>query len=543
MTIENRSLQDIIIDTVQNAIVITKVPSLLYAFRHIAALIMNFHNYNTGLEKTSDYMMSFLQNQTDSLSKTFKILMIVGCVCLPIIILIVIWSTARWMSSQKKKIYACFNALPKTVLSKMIEKMNTQTEVRDNDASEKVDQVDVKRLHMEEKTIAILRSGEMNSDQNKKATIICYSFVLIVIMVVNIILICFWYINGLSNYNESTPQLHQVVHSFNYAYEANLMLHMLSILSVSSFNILGLPTQVLAQMVPSYISEAEEHFKLMIFGDPDQNIDPIYGFIDAGDDKFRNRDCDVDDENLTSFQIYKCSDEVSKFMKMIDLTRRVYILQQVQNNRVDASSDDLKLLWFFSTENVLGEMFLPLYGAVQSSLKSIFTKTKDELYAETIILAVVALIIVICYCASLLKSTEEVKMILYQLLHAPASTILQSDYIMTILSGDFATKARTGQAVDDAAFEEVAANFPDGICTIEGNQLANMNHFAKDFFGNSHDIPDDVDFNYARGNFSKDFLLEIGEKSAIASIQKYGGKIYLILRDNTNIKAMEAELA
>lgn len=541
-TIENQSLEFIIMDIVQNAITISKSPSLTLVYRHIFSFISNFQNYQDGLNSASDLMMDFLKHQTTSLSAALFYAMIVLCIVLPIIMIIVIFICAKWMSNQKIKVYSCFHALPKTILSKMIEKMNTQTDSRDDDATEKPDQVDVERLHIEEKTIAILRSGEMNSDQTKKAQIFFYTFILVVLTIANIVVICLWYMNSLSNYNQMTPQIHEVIHSFSFAYQAVISLNVLAIFQRFPMASDIVKPNLLKSVMDYFLTNAQAHFKVMTFGDPDEDIDPIYGFISSDSDKFRNKDCDVLGENLTSYQIMKCSDEISRFMKMLDLTRRVITLQLNVNDSIDVNSTDFNLLWFFSTENILGEIIFPLFFEVSNALQKASSKTKDEMVIESVVIFVIALIIVIIYCISLLKATDEVKMILYQLLHAPAQSILQSDYIMTILSGDFTTKARSGQAVDDAAFEEVAEHFPDGIAVIEGDQLTNMNKFANEFFGGSHEIPADVDFNYARGNFSKEFLLEIGEKSAIASIQKFGTKVYLIMKDNTNIKAMENEL-
>ena len=100
------------------------------------------------------------------------------------------------------------------------------------------------------------------------------------------------------------------------------------------------------------------------------------------------------------------------------------------------------------------------------------------------------------------QEEKELKQILLLLLHAPPQEILESNYIMAIISGDFSSREETGNNLDENVFKSITENYPNGLILINNSNssISFTNSKADEFLTTIKIDEDEEDENQNKKN-------------------------------------------
>ena len=542
---QKRSLQQILVEVIENSLILSAStdPAMLTS-RYVSSFMVNFRVYITTLDTVSQLLLEFLFKMTDQITVIFTALLCIGSILFSIIFIIVTIVTSKWILSQKRKIYGCFYALPKTVLSKMIDQLSAssmQQNTGRNDGSV-TQTVDVEAQRIEEKTISVFRAGEMGSSARKSIQSYLFCFVFIGLMIGLYCFLCTFYMDGSSNFDYSTPQLSVLANAYTKVINANMIINVAQIYD-TGYSLSFLTRDMLFTDMDPSIEAAQAGLMVYLFGNYTANIDPISSFI--GDPErgkiYSDMTCDWNSLS-TEHDIDACTDELTLFIRIIDKISKLSAIKGLKEKYIPPDDEDALLAWHLIIAHLYPNFIIPHFIDVDSTIKSIFQSSESRFYFGSIVCLVLGALLTFIHCLSLSKIVVEMKTIMFFILHAPPQVLLKSDYIMSIFAGDFSSSDRSGQSVDENSYKEVADRFPDGIAKLGSNKIEWENKAAQTILGKSMQMPDDVKYNLSKSNYETQFPLSVNDDTIVCMLVKSNGHNFLILRDNSHTKELEKEI-
>ena len=130
------------------------------------------------------------------------------------------------------------------------------------------------------------------------------------------------------------------------------------------------------------------------------------------------------------------------------------------------NSTELFNCWHMILGHIYPKYMEPLTAEITDSVQHVFTSSRSMLIIVSTILLILGILLSLYYVFQLCQEEKELKQILLLLLHAPPQEIIESAYIMAIISGDFSSREETGNNLDDNVFKSITENYPDGLILI-----------------------------------------------------------------------------
>ncbi|OHT17184.1 Adenylate and Guanylate cyclase catalytic domain containing protein [Tritrichomonas foetus] len=164
--------------------------------------------------------------------------------------------------------------------------------------------------------------------------------------------------------------------------------------------------------------------------------------------------------------MYHCLSSDSLYNYYILSLKRLYSTFPVLNIPFNLSSFDLLESWHMAIGHVYAHYLDPLMGEITDSVQHVLTNSRSDMITVLTVLLVLSIFIALFYAYQLFENEQELKSTLLLLLHAPPNEILESSYIMAIISGDFSSREESGSQVDEAVFKSITDNYPDALITF-----------------------------------------------------------------------------
>ncbi|OHT17183.1 hypothetical protein TRFO_41226 [Tritrichomonas foetus] len=276
----NKSIQQYVIDSVETAIMIASddSPFKYSTSREIVNLLINAFSFEASTLELTDDILEYLIDHTNQIKKIFTILEYTLAILFPILFLVVSAILARWVRIQKRKVYRCFYALPKTTLSKMIEAYNSTVSV-DKNVNNSNAEAELEEERQEEKAITILRSGDIGNKMSRLVGIAIIGILIVLFNIVFIIYGCQYFIKNAQLFIYSSPLINYISYAYTNSFTSLLFLT-IKAWKDNGFNHPAIPDAFLINYYLTKINDTTTYYNKMFYGNTNENIYTAAKFID-----------------------------------------------------------------------------------------------------------------------------------------------------------------------------------------------------------------------------------------------------------------------
>ncbi|KAK8866916.1 hypothetical protein M9Y10_009884 [Tritrichomonas musculus] len=478
----NKSLQQNSVDSVLNVLKIanSKHPSEYATSRQLVNLLFNSFQFETCIKDLTEKLLNYINDHSNQIKKIFYILEIALSVSFPVIFITVSIVLTNWSRSQKLKVFRCFNSLPKTTLSKMIEESNTEPLNDDNDMSIKTEK-EIEYKRQEERTITVFRSGDIGSQLSQLFGILLIGILILVSDLVFINFGCQYYIKNLDDFIHSSPLLMYCSYTYCDSVSALLLLTCKAWMD-NGLKQAQLTDPFILAFLLTKIQLTQDNYRIMFYGDSESQIHTVSKYI-KNFEKYETSKCDFKDVNSSVYHsMYRCLSDDSMYHYYVNLIKRIFYEYSAIGRNIDLNSSVFFDVWHTLFGHLYPQYMDPLNEELTDSVQHVFTNNRSKLIIISTVLLIFGLLISFLYVYELSKQEKKLKQVLLMILHAPPQEILESSYIMAIISGDFSSRDDNDVHLDDIVYKSITENYPNGILIINntGNILF-MNSKANEY--------------------------------------------------------------
>lgn len=457
--------------------------------KYFANIIRNFEDVLNYLQYSGEYLTEFLYSQVTALRYTLSITRLVIIIAFPILNIIFLIFYSTWLSSNQQVIFQSFTALPKSTIAQMMQKLEVlsrrtvqqQSTAHQGSSTTETNLIDesTDKNNQTEKIISILHTSQNDFYNSNIIWLICLFLTITVFEAVFLYITFTLYISGSDSYMKSTPHIQTIVTALvdlqklatSLAFYSNHQNHLV---------------EVIEQLNNSFMetfNECKDNFHLFYFGNSTMNYDPIITttkslFVSLLQSPHFNEDSTSIDDLLPSFS-YDLM-----FYYLIDLIRQIYSTTFLLGNNLDPTSDELQRIIEVLIYGLYPKFFVPLYKQFTLEVSELISKKFALFYTVSVMLVLLIVISLILLILLILKIRKQMISVLRILLLAPPNVLIQSRYIMMLLSGTFRIPQQSLATLDDGSFSTVLDEFPSCVikCDTEGNVIT-MNRSAKRIIG------------------------------------------------------------
>lgn len=469
---ENKSLQQGVIDSLFAVIRITNSENQgqFMTSRDLVNLLFNSFGFEEAIKALTEKLLNYIIDHTTRIKNIFTILEITLSVSFPVIFIIVSIILLKWSQTQKMKVFRCFNSLPKTTLSRLIEASNMEpTENNENDTEKTAKEIEHKR--QEERTITVFRSGDIGSQASHIVAIIIIGLLIIISDLIFINFGCQYYIQNSNDFIYSSPLLKHCSYTYCDAVSSLLLLNCkawmdngLEQASLTNTFIVGALMLKLQYTVDSY--------KVVYYGDTKNKTNTISKYV-KNFNKYQTSKCEFTDVvSDLEHSMYRCLSDDSLYHYYVNLVRRLLYTYTLSGRKFELKTKMMYDMWHILFGHLYPYYMEPLTTELTNSVRHVFTNNKSKLIIISTLLLVFGLIISLIYVYKLSQQELKLKQVLLLLLHVPPQEILESTYIMSIISGDFSSRDSSGIHLDDTVYKSITENYPNGFLLI--NNVGNI---------------------------------------------------------------------
>ncbi|OHT14727.1 hypothetical protein TRFO_02984 [Tritrichomonas foetus] len=449
--------------------------------RQYSNIINNYLNVINLMEETCNSLKLFLLSQVLALRNTFKIIQIAATIGIPVINILLIILCYRWLAMNQRITYKCFNALPKSTLLLMMQKLEvySQQAVSLNHLSSQYTQLTQSeeiqhKKEQDDKIIALFHTSPIGF-YNQKILLLMFSLILLTILETCLISYSLSvYIFGADQYMKSTPHISTIISTLVDMQQLATTLTMYAHreyhqqVDIGRFN----------HSFLSVFDSCLQNFHIFYFGNESQNSNPImmstqqlfYSLM--REPKFP--------ENLTAlFNLYDILPYDLMFYYLMEVLKWLYTTTENINYPLESTNEYLTHMWNLIYVQLYSNFFAPLYWNYVEEVNNLIITQFSSYYLINSLLLVSTLAIIINSIYLLLMIKQQLISVLRLLLHAPPNAVVKSRYLLMLLSGTFNIPEKNLSSLDDSSFYKVVDESPNGIIkTDKSGNVLEMNKSA-----------------------------------------------------------------
>ena len=426
------------------------------------SIIMNFININMLLDEGAEAMVNYVNSQCDQFLFIFLIVEISICIFIPVVHLIATILSSKTIKNLKKKIFCnVFQALPKNSIKKMINKLDRSILTDKNHEMRKSEEENhTQRAHgsaivsknkilndlnkndniNEDKTnhISALSIIRTKDDQNKNSRTVNFAFFIIFLIMFFYVVIYIYFIEmekSLSRtYRRFTPDSNLLSVSFSGAFQS--LVYLTSYVYLDQFEEILIAVDVnISNLLPQFfvhINKSLNAFNLLFFSHETEEIFSNYAsFFRKSLQDYTNISFTLIDEYLLNISSLH---DVYSSLSMIELY--YFLVKMMERTLTLNSTYYMNDIWHTAFFHYYKEFFWHINQYAFEHMNNILFKDRTLNYSIMVIGLLIEFIILCFLMARITQIANRLKMGLSLLFHAPIESILASDYIMTIISGD-----------------------------------------------------------------------------------------------------------
>jgi class 3 adenylate cyclase len=447
-------------------------------------------NYNVPIlmprvQDSIDELTLYVQEDNSAVSKKYSLIAMTSLGVGAVLMLGALYFEITWIRWNKEKVFTCLTSLPKTNVSQMAE--NLRVRKRENDDTSTSNSETNKQ---DDNIMKIFLAGGSSGVSNILAAVALAVFVICTIACFVVAMILLWrLILGQSeSITASSPHMTLLLGAYAAAFQG-----MTDLLPMYFF---GTPFQsvlwtkpVLVGRVDWLLADFRDLYIQVRFGNETSGLPPYAGYSEASQKAKEKLACA--DEHIIPSTLQEAArcfvpDMIYGSLQPI-LKARVGLYagdpNQERLNDCNSTQGILTLLIYPIFELLIEPMYASIGDIVLQEVKD------QENQGHPIIIALIFLGLFFEAAAILgiLSMQSRLRRTLGLLLHCPASVILQTPKVMTVLSGDFAVRKRDEGARNAEFFREVVMEVPDAILSVDTNTglIVSQNTAAQRIFGDT----------------------------------------------------------
>jgi class 3 adenylate cyclase len=167
------------------------------------------------------------------------------------------------------------------------------------------------------------------------------------------------------------------------------------------------------------------------------------------------------------------------------MNSRVAVYKKNESQVRIANATRIQTLFSLLVYPIFELLIEPMYSVIDSRIRQDLSSDASAKYPLLIALVLLAVIFEVLAILQIHAMQRHMRRVLRLLLHCPPTVVLQTPKVMTILTGDFASRRRDEGARTAAFFRQVVMQMPDAILAVDASTLivTYQNTAAERLFG------------------------------------------------------------
>jgi class 3 adenylate cyclase len=238
-----------------------------------------------------------------------------------------------------------------------------------------------------------------------------------------------------------------------------------------------------------YLSRFNERLVNARFGNRTMGLPPYDGYLDGMARAEGSLKCDSPlNVPATLAQAVQClSPEViyGVMPSLLNSLVRVFEMNPSQPHLVDATK--LQGLFTVMVYPIYELLVEPMFTVIEKTLNGIIVNETKRKYPTIFSLMALAIVFEIIAVFQIIGMDTHMRRVLKMLLHCPASVVLSSPKLMSLLGGDFSTRQREDSSKHRRFFRQVVLQIPDAILMVDATEMviSSQNNASDRLFGNN----------------------------------------------------------
>ena len=434
--------------------------------------LMNTDIIADTLTEALEHMISWEDEQNSNYQFIFDVVIICVIIFVILAFLGVLVAEIIWINNNKDQAYRCLTSLPKNAVSTVAENLRVLKKETENSSTIMGNSEMSKQ---EDSILKIFVTGATSSSSKiVDAILLTICCVVIIVMHIGCTVILGQKAKELSKYIRSnSPHLNYLAGTIAYEFGSLTSIIMMLVNGDPEYNVYLATKQNLVPLYEQRILQARTYYNSARFGGSSAD-DPPYSGFSSGVEEARSK--------ITCLNEYEVVDDFLNGAQCYSPDVVYILLEGIWESRVVPynNSDAEQLPWneLSMHQQIWSMMIFPIYDALfqpmMLELVSTMTVDMDDLlvatYPGVIAMLIVGLIFIILDIIELVSIEHHIKGVLKLLLHVPASTVMSTPKIMSILSGNFSKNRNDMSTRSEEFFQEVVMNLTDVVITTDNEK-------------------------------------------------------------------------
>ncbi|OHS99274.1 Adenylate and Guanylate cyclase catalytic domain containing protein [Tritrichomonas foetus] len=480
----NMSLQDIMLDfSIQVTHLLERDESDIDQSVMLTTEFLNPNNNCERVAQAATTALRTLREYFTEFNETLqKILIFIECIAIVVvaIYLIIIMSVEFSMiQSNKKEVYRCLTALPKNVVSSIVESLRVLK--KDTTEGSRSTELDSELSKQEENILKVFASaGESTSVHvgGQISLIICSVFIM-GMTIGSYAVLCKLYSEEGSLLVTNSPHLDFLLGSYGYMMGSFLSTYSI-VVSLAGYNEVDPDPYYILKRFNERFSKFQTYYGYSRYGVNDTM--PFSGFTEGVANAKKVIQCQTGNKVTTNTRrIIECI-PIALDIPFIAVQLKTWLRPYEMHNKTfyDLRDEHMNLIWYLASSLLYDSFFYNMFNSISPQIRSDMNASIPNAVIIIVILIIFAFVFMAIIYSRLNKTESDLKFALELLLQCPAAVITQTHKIQATLNGDFKDHSKDSTNRDTEFFEAVVDSLPDGvICANEKFQIISTNKAFK----------------------------------------------------------------
>mgnify|MGYP001077456869 CR=1 FL=1 len=369
------------------------------------------------------------------------------------------------LNDTNLKVYQCLTLLPKNAVSKISE--NFKFMEKDDDFSEEEDENGNKQ---DENILKIFSSASdiTLTKSHEKNVYVILNIIFIICSVVIIILIARLFPTISYQLRINAPHLDYILGTCAHLFGGIGSLHFM-VTSLYNFVNPLVSWQDFANRTTYRMNMFMNYLHLVQYGGHDLNVAPFMGYANVYQNAMQYFSCPDDKvvpttfaEAISCFSIDVDAHLVEPFI--VSLVEPVLIDNETYT--IDHLSPVVNELWTLGVK-LYDKLFFPMFNEIVSDTKAIIESEIPIYRTVVILLLIICFFVLLCIYYEAHVSNERIKFALSLLLHVDPNIVLDTEKVMTVLSGDFDDRVSDTSIQNNGYFDTIVNRIHDSVIIMD----------------------------------------------------------------------------
>lgn len=436
--------------------------------------VQNAETFGNYILDSLELVIKYMQDKDKEVEKVLMILMISLSILYIFLLILVTALCLKGIRKDKTTIYKCLTALPKNVVSTVVEYLRVLKKDKEDSLMKggTTTEGDADLNKQEENILKILMTGDSSGGVKSE--------LLIIILTVfhGCAFLAFIIYGGMSVINQSKHLISEAPHVDYllgaYTYDAatvlatNLMLGEFYNLSTDFL------VPVLVTRFNSRLQRSQDYYSRLLYGNKTSGVDinPFKAFAHGLQEAIGRMQCnDISSKPPESvYNAYRCIRPDVMLYIHHNMVLSLVLPVQMNNATISKENELLPEIYDLSLMLLYENFFFPMFNEVVNSLNTTFKKAIVPIIAISFLLFALSLIIEIIIVIINLQTKRHMLFALKMLMQCPINAVHACSNVQRVLSGDFSTSSYEGTARNSEFFDNLVHELPKAciICDQQG---------------------------------------------------------------------------